>query len=232
MINELQFKRTSLTIVQCFLCNIVHFFRGLFVFYLFIFFHLYICRVNKKWKSLLTCQSVLWTRVIIPPLGYAYNAETRFRSGLLKFMKPRFGPKLVYLDISVMNAASLRFLDQKCPNLFSLSMCVENPSLDISIIPSRLTFLELRVGTGNGHARQDWWMCVTCENFANLEEFVSYCWNDNATRENGCKSRGCIWNIFQANQQVWRPAVSEAFHHVEPYLHETYNCPEKTTTYC
>ena len=107
--------------------------------------------------------------MIIPPLGYAYNAETRFRSALVKFMKPRFGPKLVYLDISVMNAASLRFLDQKCPNLFSLSMCVENPSLDISIIPSRLTFLELRVGTGNGHARQDWWMCVTCENFPNLK---------------------------------------------------------------
>ena len=134
-----------------------------------LFFFICMCRVNKKWKSLLTCQSAFWRRVVIPPLGYAYNREVRFRSGLVKFMKPRFGPKLVYLDIPVMNTASLRFLDQKCPNLFSLSVCVQNPSLDISIIPSRLTFLELRVGTGNGHARKDWWMCVTSENFPNLK---------------------------------------------------------------
>ena len=132
------------------------------------FIYLYMQGEQKVEKSFNLPVSI-WTRVIIPPLGYAYNREARFRSSLIKFMKPRFGPKLVYLDIPVMNTASLRFLDQKCPNLLSLSMCVQNPSLDISIIPSRLTFLELRVGTGSGHARRDWWMCVTSENFPNLK---------------------------------------------------------------
>ena len=72
-----------------------------------------------------------------------------------------------------MSAPGLRFLDQKCPNLQSLVMSIENHTLNFSAIPSRLTMLELRFDSQGGHSPpHDWWTKVTHEKFPNLKSLA------------------------------------------------------------
>ena len=134
-----------------------------------IFIIFFICRVNKKWKALLKHRSI-WTSATVSKLcGDA--VKPALRSQLVKLMKAHFGPELVYLDIDIMNAAGLRFLNQKCPNLISMVLTVENQSLDLSMIPSRLTFLELCFDS-SGYAPHDWWLKVNREHFPNLKSLA------------------------------------------------------------
>ncbi|XP_072025961.1 uncharacterized protein [Amphiura filiformis] len=127
-------------------------------------------RVNKNWRMLLTQRS-LWTHAIISKVDQGYDTRSKFRSVLGKFMKVRFGPSLVYLDTCLMSAAGLRFLDQKCPNLLSLVLGVENASLDLGKLPSRLTFLELQF-TMNGYAAHDWWTKINRTNLPSLKSLA------------------------------------------------------------
>ncbi|XP_072025960.1 uncharacterized protein [Amphiura filiformis] len=129
-------------------------------------------RVNKKWRNLLI-HRLLWTNATVPKVGQAWNATSRFRNVLVKFMKARFGPTLVRLDIALISAAGLRFLDQKCPNLLSLVLGVENASLDLGTLPSRLTFLELQFPSSReGHIPHDWWTKINSTNLPNLKSLA------------------------------------------------------------
>ena len=134
----------------------------------YIIFSIY--RVNKKWESA-SETSLYWTSATVSNLcGDALKPV--FRSKPVKLMKAHFGSSLVYLDIDIMNAAGLRFLNQKCPNLLSLVLTVENQSLDLSMIPSRLTFLELCFESRSGFAPHAWWLKVNCEHFPNLKSLA------------------------------------------------------------
>ena len=133
------------------------------------YFHfiIIICRVNKKWRSLLNNSDFLWTHVKV---RCNKKQKTKFRSTLVKFMKGRFTSSLVHLDISLMNLAGMRLLDKNCPNLTSLVLTVENGKIDLKNVPNKqnLKSLEIKTSEGGG-APKEWWKSLTRENFPNVD---------------------------------------------------------------